>query len=152
VPDKKCPRCGLWSTGSALRCDCGYDFEKGTIEESYIKDPSNKDNRKMPPYEVSRMSMFFSIVCGAVASIIPSSFFWLIPSSLFWLGDWEISELVCIMLPISILSGIVSYFGIRLAKVQDSLASIAVGLGIGIGVGSIGHLCFPIALLMMGFQ
>lgn len=25
--DKKCPRCGLWNAGSALTCDCGYDFD-----------------------------------------------------------------------------------------------------------------------------
>lgn len=37
MADKKCPRCGLWNTASALRCDCGYDFEKGTVEESYNK-------------------------------------------------------------------------------------------------------------------
>ena len=35
MADKKCPRCGQWSVSSALRCDCGYDFQKETIEESY---------------------------------------------------------------------------------------------------------------------
>ncbi len=29
MTDKKCPQCGLWNTGSALQCDCGYDFETG---------------------------------------------------------------------------------------------------------------------------
>ena len=43
MPDKKCPRCGLWSVGSALRCDCGYDFEKGTVEETYYKTELPKD-------------------------------------------------------------------------------------------------------------
>jgi len=28
---KKCPICGLWSTSSALRCDCGYNFETGIM-------------------------------------------------------------------------------------------------------------------------
>ena len=37
MADKKCPRCGLWNSSSATRCDCGYDFEKGTLEESYNK-------------------------------------------------------------------------------------------------------------------
>lgn len=37
MTDKKCPRCGLWNTSSATRCDCGYDFEKATLEESYNK-------------------------------------------------------------------------------------------------------------------
>lgn len=37
MTDKKCPKCGLWSTGSALLCDCGYDFEKGIKEETLEK-------------------------------------------------------------------------------------------------------------------
>ena len=49
MADKKCPRCGLWSTGSALYCDCGYDFENGIITE-----PNNKlkllDYLKHPAY------------------------------------------------------------------------------------------------------
>jgi len=28
-PDKKCTRCGLWNSGSALVCDCGFDFKSG---------------------------------------------------------------------------------------------------------------------------
>jgi hypothetical protein len=31
----KCPRCGLFNPESALRCDCGYDFETKTIQTSY---------------------------------------------------------------------------------------------------------------------
>ena len=37
MADKKCPRCGLWNAESALRCDCGYDFAKATVEESYSR-------------------------------------------------------------------------------------------------------------------
>jgi hypothetical protein len=37
MADKKCPQCGIWSTGSALHCDCGYNFEIGIVTE-----PSNK--------------------------------------------------------------------------------------------------------------
>jgi len=37
MPDKKCPRCGLWNAGSAVRCDCGFDFEKGAVEKSHNK-------------------------------------------------------------------------------------------------------------------
>jgi hypothetical protein len=35
MADKKCPRCGLWNTESAIRCDCGYDFASNTVKESY---------------------------------------------------------------------------------------------------------------------
>ena len=54
MTDKKCPRCGLWSTGSALRCDCGYDFEKGTIEESY-------DKKKFPK-EITSFLIFVVVI------------------------------------------------------------------------------------------
>lgn len=37
MTDKKCPRCGLWNSSSAMRCDCGYDFEKATVEVSHNK-------------------------------------------------------------------------------------------------------------------
>jgi hypothetical protein len=35
MPDRKCPRCGLWNSESAMRCDCGYDFVSNTVKESY---------------------------------------------------------------------------------------------------------------------
>ena len=35
MADKKCPRCGLWNSSVALRCDCGYDFNTGLVEVSY---------------------------------------------------------------------------------------------------------------------
>ena len=34
---KKCPNCGLINVASAQRCDCGYDFEKETVETPYFK-------------------------------------------------------------------------------------------------------------------
>ena len=33
----KCPRCGLFNPKEAQRCDCGYDFRKGTVEEPYFR-------------------------------------------------------------------------------------------------------------------
>ena len=32
----ECPKCGLESPESAQRCDCGYDFETGAMEQSYL--------------------------------------------------------------------------------------------------------------------
>ena len=37
-----CPNCQLINPPSALRCDCGYDFETGTMQQSYLR------QRQMP--------------------------------------------------------------------------------------------------------
>src|SRR3972149_6904190 len=33
---KDCPKCGLTSPASALRCDCGFDFSSKKVEASYL--------------------------------------------------------------------------------------------------------------------
>ena len=33
-----CPNCRLVNPNTALRCDCGYDFQTGKIKESYVSD------------------------------------------------------------------------------------------------------------------
>jgi uncharacterized RDD family membrane protein YckC len=33
----KCPKCGLLNPPTALRCDCGWDFARNTMKESYLK-------------------------------------------------------------------------------------------------------------------
>jgi hypothetical protein len=35
----ECPRCRLINPDTALRCDCGYDFESKTVEKSYFAQP-----------------------------------------------------------------------------------------------------------------
>jgi hypothetical protein len=35
---KDCPKCRLVNPDAALRCDCGYDFPTGRMEESYLSD------------------------------------------------------------------------------------------------------------------
>ncbi len=37
APGLMCPKCHLVNPDSALRCDCGYDFESGTVRESYLR-------------------------------------------------------------------------------------------------------------------
>lgn len=34
----ECPSCGLLNPESAQRCDCGYDFQKKTVEKPYLKE------------------------------------------------------------------------------------------------------------------
>lgn len=35
MSEKKCPNCGLWNPPSAMRCDCGYDFDSNSIQASF---------------------------------------------------------------------------------------------------------------------
>jgi len=36
--DKRCPKCDLWSSPRATRCDCGYDFASGRQEGSHLSE------------------------------------------------------------------------------------------------------------------
>ena len=56
MADKKCPHCGLWSTSSAILCDCGYNFENGLLERS--NDTTDQARRNIP---LSLVSLFLSI-------------------------------------------------------------------------------------------
>jgi hypothetical protein len=38
---KDCPHCNVTNPSGAQRCDCGYDFGRGTVGDSYL---SNKDH------------------------------------------------------------------------------------------------------------
>lgn len=43
---KKCPACSLINPSEALRCDCGYDFPSGQIEQSYINSQGHHEEIK----------------------------------------------------------------------------------------------------------
>lgn len=36
---KKCPKCGLINPDSALRCDCGWDFQAQNMQEACLSPP-----------------------------------------------------------------------------------------------------------------
>jgi hypothetical protein len=42
--DKKCPNCGLWNSGVAMLCDCGYDFTTHQIPAAVSQNRSVEMN------------------------------------------------------------------------------------------------------------
>lgn len=62
----KCPNCGLYSPGSAERCDCDYDFESGRLEDSYLTHGS----RNKPSRGLVVAGWIFSILGGLIGIAI----------------------------------------------------------------------------------
>lgn len=97
---KKCPNCGLLNPENAGRCDCGFDFETKTIEESLLS-KSEWDQKFTPKYKdlaligaisaVVFTPIGFCIISGLVVNLDKvgidtikyplEKFFWLIPIS-----------------------------------------------------------------------
>src|SRR5258705_10003879 len=68
MSDKKCPHCGLWNSGSAIGCDCGYDFEEGIVKEILVSvsaPPSTSHKRS-----IKAMISIFASSAGIILAII----------------------------------------------------------------------------------
>jgi hypothetical protein len=58
-----CPKCRLTNPPTAQRCDCGYDFESRTMQESYA------NPRAVPSEEVRRLGQRDILIGGIVFAI-----------------------------------------------------------------------------------
>ncbi|TYQ12782.1 UNVERIFIED_CONTAM: hypothetical protein Cloal_3817 [Acetivibrio alkalicellulosi] len=66
----KCPKCKLENTDDAMRCDCGYDFTTGKMEQSYLK---KYCEFKKPSTLLVVLGWIFSILGGLIGIIIAYS-------------------------------------------------------------------------------
>ena len=62
----ECPKCGLLSPDSALRCDCGYDFHTKKLEESYLRGRVKPDGGIMQKSEAAFSSWVIGFLLSAV--------------------------------------------------------------------------------------
>ena len=63
MPDKKCPVCGLWSSGAAALCDCGYDFDSGQLRASA------SPNDQPASFAAIRKGSFYGMLAALLAAL-----------------------------------------------------------------------------------
>lgn len=66
----RCPICRLENPDDAMRCDCGYDFDTGNIEQSYFKEISEF---KQPSDGLKLWGWIFSFLGGLIGILIAYS-------------------------------------------------------------------------------
>src|SRR5262245_9303921 len=76
----RCSKCGLENPPSAMRCDCGYDFESGQMRASYLSAEAMKKWRANRDLSFGRLVVWHSILNGddCVRAIRPG----------FWSAVW----------------------------------------------------------------
>ncbi len=114
---KQCPRCGLWNTAVAEKCDCGYEFQTGQAPAA--RPPA-------PPFY--RQIDFWLGFTG-----------WYLANGLVWQGmggaSGERVILNGLILPANLVALLIAAF-IRRRFAGGMLAAVAVNLIIAILVGA----------------
>jgi hypothetical protein len=107
-----CPRCGLINPTTAQRCDCGYDFEKGRVEKSHLKQELPKDIRI---YLIVIVVLNVLIALGALAAGDPLRIIGVLIWSalIYWLytrlvqkKNWARIGLIVLTFPIGLILGL----------------------------------------------
>lgn len=55
--ERRCPKCGLYNPDNAQRCDCGYDFNLQSMQDSYL--PTNRSDN---PTELTSGQFWFCVL------------------------------------------------------------------------------------------
>ena len=57
----ECPRCGLLNPDTAIRCDCGYDFQSRTVEKAYF-------TQQLPRW--IRVYLIIVLICNGLVVVV----------------------------------------------------------------------------------
>ena len=108
----KCARCGLYNPGSAQRCDCGYDFEKRTVEEAYFKQELPKQIKTYLLVTIGANVALGLVVLeqGDAARIVATLVWSVVVYWLYWRlvkkDNWARIAIVILTLPIGLFLGL----------------------------------------------
>ena len=75
MPDQRCPNCGLWNSGQATLCDCGFDFDTGVIRGA-----------NSSPHPPATSSLMKAALYGALGSFLAISPVSIVKTILSWSG------------------------------------------------------------------
>jgi hypothetical protein len=107
--EMKCPRCKLINPETALRCDCGYDFETKTVEQPYFTQPLPKDIRSWLIFVIvyNIIGAALSVASGDVIRFVAIAF-WIV--IIYWCyanlvkkKNWARITLVVITFPVGLI-------------------------------------------------
>ncbi len=101
----KCQNCGLINLDIALRCDCGFNFEKGIIEYAYANIP---EKQSVVALLLTVVSFVITIASGVIS--IP-----LCPSAMRGSVEtaWPSSLAIVLITPFTTIAIVLAAFGIR---------------------------------------